>query len=168
MLLDPASVRPRAVEFNHTYYQGLLVQIGNLKHRETFVPAQDKNRRFLETTLFEATTLKKIHPFTYSTIVDRAQTIDVLWFNERNMPEAAYEVEHSTDIQDSLIKFVEMQDFYTAFYIVAASVRKGEFEKKMAYHTFAPVRSRVKFMSYEKVSEWHTKTYELSLVENEL
>lgn len=100
MLLDPASVKPRAVEFNHTYYQGLLVQIGNLKHRDTFVPAQDKNRRFLETTLFDETTLKKIHPFTYSTIVDRAQTIDVLWFNERNMPEAAYEVEHSTDIQD--------------------------------------------------------------------
>ncbi len=29
--------------FNHSYYQGLLVEIGNLKKYETFVPSQDKN-----------------------------------------------------------------------------------------------------------------------------
>src|SRR5437868_9440071 len=33
----------RAEEFDHSYYQGLLVEIGNLKKYETFVPHQDKN-----------------------------------------------------------------------------------------------------------------------------
>jgi len=28
--------------FNHSYYQGLLVEIGKLKQYETFVPSQDK------------------------------------------------------------------------------------------------------------------------------
>src|SRR5437764_7292706 len=37
----------RAEEFDHSYYQGLLVEIGNLKKYETFVPHQDKNRSFL-------------------------------------------------------------------------------------------------------------------------
>ena len=30
--------------FDHSYYQGLLVEIGNLKKYEVFVPSQDKNR----------------------------------------------------------------------------------------------------------------------------
>ena len=34
-------------EFNHSYYQGLLLYIGNMKKLETYVPAQDKNRSCL-------------------------------------------------------------------------------------------------------------------------
>ena len=34
--------------FTHSYYQGLLVEIGNMQHLTTFVPAQDKNHKFLE------------------------------------------------------------------------------------------------------------------------
>ncbi len=30
-------------EFNHSYFQGLLVEIGNIKGFQTFVPNQDKN-----------------------------------------------------------------------------------------------------------------------------
>jgi hypothetical protein len=168
LLVEPESQKPKIVEFNHGYYQGLLVQIGNLKKRGTFIPAQDKNRRFLETTLAEIATVQEFHPFGYPSIVNRARTIDVVWFNERRMPEAGYEVEHSTDIQNSLLKFVEMQDFYTQFYIVAPDVRKAEFEKKMKYEAFRPIVSRVKFLGYEKLSEWHTKIYELTLVENEI
>src|ERR1035441_3509122 len=32
------------VEFNHSYYQGLILTVGNLKGFGTFVPNQDKNR----------------------------------------------------------------------------------------------------------------------------
>ncbi len=33
--------------FDHTYYQGLLVQLGNLQNFMTYVPPQDKNRLYL-------------------------------------------------------------------------------------------------------------------------
>src|SRR3990172_4878398 len=31
-------------EYSHTYYQGLLVEVGNLRKQNTFVPDQDKNK----------------------------------------------------------------------------------------------------------------------------
>lgn len=35
-------------KFTHSYYQGLIIEIGNMKHYSTYVPAQDQNRKFLE------------------------------------------------------------------------------------------------------------------------
>jgi hypothetical protein len=47
------------------------------------------------------------------------------------MPNHFYEVEHSTDIQNSLLKFAELQDFNSRFTIVADIVRKREYEAKL-------------------------------------
>ncbi len=38
-------------QFNHYYYQGLLLNIGNLRGKKTFVPNQDKNLYFASETL---------------------------------------------------------------------------------------------------------------------
>ena len=98
-------------EFNHSYYQGLLVQIGNYKQFETFVPYQDKNKLFLsEKKLSDISTLKRFHEFTYEDILGRAKTVDVTWFNERRFPSSFFEIEESTDIYNSLLKFLETQE----------------------------------------------------------
>jgi hypothetical protein len=39
------------IDFNHSYYQGLLLQLGDLKNLKTFIPNQDKNKKFLNQTL---------------------------------------------------------------------------------------------------------------------
>jgi len=113
-------------EFNHSYYQGLLVEIGKLKKYEAFVPSQDKNKKFLGKTLGEISSQENYYQFGYDYIVRKAKTIDVCWFNVRKMPSVLFEVEHSTDIQNSLLKFIELQDFNTNFFIVADKVRKDE------------------------------------------
>lgn len=92
-------------EFDHSYFQGLLVEVGNLRGFQTFVPNQDKRKRFLSKALGEVSTLESIFEFSYEGFVRRARTIDVIWFNERHMPASCFEVEHSTDIYNSLIKF---------------------------------------------------------------
>jgi len=155
-------------DFNHTYYQGLLVEIGNLKHYQTFIPNQDKNKNFLDKKLGDIISMKEFYQFTYEYLVRKAQTIDVSWFNHRKMPDAFFEVEHSTDIQNSLLKFTELQDFYAKFFIVADEIRQREFETKVLLDAFVPVRRRVKFLGYEQLSEWHAKTYELISLENSL
>ena len=38
-------------QFTHGYYQGLIIEIGNMKHFDTYIPAQDQNRKFLEKPL---------------------------------------------------------------------------------------------------------------------
>lgn len=84
------------------------------------------------------------------------------------MPSVLFEVEHSTDIQNSLLKFVELQDFNANFFIVADTARKAEYEGKLSLNAFVPIKARVQFMDYNKLSEWHTKTFEIASIENNL
>lgn len=154
--------------FNHSYYQGLLVEIGHLKKYETFVPNQDKNKKFLGKTLAEISSSENFHKFGYEHIIRKARTVDVCWFNMRKMPSVLFEVEHSTDIQNSLLKFVELQDYNTNFFIVADKARKAEYTDKLFLNAFMPIKTRVQFMDYDTLSEWHTKTFEIVSVENNL
>ena len=171
----PAEMKPsrkRTIEqdvFTHSYYQGLVVQIGNLKRLETFVPAQDKNKLFLGSQkLGSLASLSAIHPFSYPDIVRRAGTIDVVWFNERRMPCSVFEVEHSTNIRDSFVKFVELQDFRTDLYIVADDVRRRQFRDTVELSAFRAVRDYVRFMSYEDVSDYHTNISKVAALEGKL
>lgn len=152
------------VEFNHSYYQGLLLTTGNLKGLKTFVPNQDKNRLFLNTKLGDIRTIDDLPEFTYPKIVKRSSTVDVIWFNERDMPHSFFEVEHSTDIQNSLLKFNDLQDLYSRMVIVADTKRKNEYLDKIKYSSFKDLsqNNRVSFLDYENLS----KQYE-SLIEQD-
>lgn len=143
-------------QFSHGYYQGLLVEIGKYKKRKTYIPSQDKNRMFLDKPLSEVADTYTIPPFTYDHLLRKAKTVDVIWFNEREMPSDFYEVEHTTDIKNSLSKFYELQDFFSKFYIVADLCRKEEFYDKINVSMFNNIKSRVQFIDYERVVAMHT------------
>lgn len=96
--------------FTHGYIQGIISEIGNLKKFDTYVPPQDKNRTFLERKLCDVVSVHNIFDFTYPEILKFARTVDVIWFNERRLPNAFYEVEHTTDIKNSLNNFFFLQD----------------------------------------------------------
>ncbi|MBQ7101555.1 MAG: hypothetical protein IJN81_07970 [Clostridia bacterium] len=136
-------------EFTHSYFQGIIVEIGNLRKFDTYVPPQDKNKKFLETKLSELTTTDKVFEFTYPEILRKAKTVDTIWFNERKMPCAFYEVEHSTDIKNSLNKFYELQDFRAKFYIVAAKERRAQFDDIINSSIYLPIRNIVEFVNYD-------------------
>lgn len=138
---------------NHSYYQGLILTVGNLRGFDTFVPHQDKNKPFVNKLLKDIRTLQEIPKFSYDSLVNRCQTIDVVWFNQRGMPNSLFEVEHSTDIQNSLLKFNDLQDFYSRMIIVADDLRKREFETKILYSAFEDIKQRVKFLGYESLVE---------------
>ena len=150
------------IDFNHSYYQGLLLEIGNIKKYITYIPAQDKNKLFINKPLKEISTVDKIYEFTYPNLVNRAKTIDVIWFNERKLLSSVFEVEHSTDIQNSLLKFNDLQDFKTEFYIVSSIKRKEEFNAKLKYSSFSEIKDRVKFLDYQYISDLHTKISEFN------
>jgi hypothetical protein len=137
--------------FTHGYYQGLLVEIGKYRNQMTYVPAQDKNRIFIDKRLGEMTDTTELPEFTYEELRRKAKTVDVIWFNERRMPSDFYEVEHTTDIKNSLSKFYELQDFNAGFYIVAEDSRKKEYEDKLHVSMFQAIENRVKFLDYGRV-----------------
>jgi hypothetical protein len=168
--VQPEDRIPKSTQekFTHSYYQGLLVEIGNLKNFETFVPNQDQNKHFLGKKLGEICSTHNIYDFGYKQFVRRARTVDVCWFNSRMMPKKLFEVEFSTDIQNSLLKFMDLQDFNTDFFIIANKVREREYQYKLGFSAFEPIKGRVQFMDYDKLSEWHTKTHEIVALENSL
>ncbi len=162
--LEASAPKAQVEQFNHTYYQGLLVELGNLRSFETFVPRQDGNRKYLQRRLGQVATLERFPEFTYPHILRHGQTVDVSWFNERELPRAFFEVEHSTDIQNSLLKFMEFQDFRVQFIIVADEARKREYVDKLGRAAFKPIVHLVEFWNYDKLSRLHEKESELSLV----
>ena len=147
------------IKFNHSYYQGLLLSIGNMKGLHTFAPNQDKNKPFANHTIDDIRTMHEMPLFSYSHFVQRSSTIDVIWFNERNMPHSFFEVEHSTDITNSLQKFNDLQDFHTNMYIVADEKRHDEFIQKFGYISFDLIRKgkRVKFISYDDLEKQYAQ-----------
>ena len=149
--------------FSHGYYQGILVEIGKLQNMTTYIPAQDRNRLFLGQRLESVADTIEMPSFTYDTLLRRARTVDVVWFNGRNMPSAFYEVEHTTDIKNSLTKFYELQDFLSQFFIVADGFRRREFEDKMSASMFEPLKGRVGFLDYKRI----VKRYEGLITERE-
>lgn len=156
-------------EFTHSYYQGLLVELGNMMEKKTFVPNQDKSKLFVDKKLGYIRTLKDIPHYSYDNIVNRSSTIDVIWFNERIMPECFFEVEHSTDIQNSLLKYADLIDFNTKMFIVADERRKAEYEKKMNYTSFSYLRvnKRVEFLSYSKLEKQYNIAVEKASLSND-
>jgi hypothetical protein len=155
-------------EFNHTYYQGLITEIGNLKGFRTFVPSQDKNKIFLNKKLSDVASIKEFYQFSYDNIIQKAKTIDVTWFNIRKIPDSVFEVEYSTEIQNALLKFVELQDFTTKMFVVADSVRQREFRTKLNLNAFLPIQNCVQFLDFEKVAEWHSKVCQFYKLEKEI
>jgi len=149
-------------EFNHSYYQGLILTVGNLKNYSTFLPHQDKNKLFLNEKLGKISTLEKILPYSYENLVKRSSTIDAIWFNDRKMPHSFFEIEHNTDIQNSLLKYNDLQDFNTRMFIVADRKRKIEFETKLNYAALKDIKSRVQFLDYETLTKQYEQTIESS------
>ena len=149
--------------FNHAYYQGLLLEMGKMRHLDTFVPDQDKNKHFLnQAVLGDLRTIQAIPEYTYPQLVKRSSTIDVIWFNDRHMPHSFFEVEHSTDIQNSLLKFNDLQDFAARMVIVADEKRHYEFKSKMGYAAFHQLANdkRVAFLSYESLGKQYEQEFE--------
>jgi hypothetical protein len=112
--------------------------------------------------LKEIRVLQTIPQFSYDGIVQRCSTVDVIWFNTRLLPNSLFEVEHSTDFQNSLIKFSDLQDFHTRMIIVADENRKREFVQKMQSTIFGEISSRVNFLGYESL----VKQYEMDLLKS--
>lgn len=140
-------------QFNHSYYQGMLVTIGNLKGLSTFVPNQDKNKLFINQKLGEIRSLQSLPRFSYDYFVKKCSTIDVTWINNNGMPCNLFEVEHSTDIQNSLLKYASLTDFSSSMMIVADSVRLKEYHRKLEIVEKLINKNRVQFLSYENLEK---------------
>lgn len=123
-------------QFSHGYYQGLLVEIGKFKHQKTYVPAQDQNRKFIDQRLGDISDTTELPSFTYEELLRKAKTIDVIWFNERNMPSDFYEVEHTTDVKNPFPNFTSCKISMPAFISWQMRAAKGNMRTSCTFRCF--------------------------------
>ena len=135
----------------HSHIQGMLLEIGNIKKFKTFSP--DKNAKFIGKSLDSIMTQPQIPEFTFKHILKSSKFIDVIWFNERNFPNSIFEVEHSTNFRNSLVKFVELQDFQTKMILVAPKEKRNKFEQEIKKSAFSSIKNKVEFHNYESIEK---------------
>ena len=150
-------ISPRVEERNHWYYQGVLLEMGNARNYKTYVPSQDGNRIFGNQKLRDVCDITRLPSFGNPDFLRRARTVDVIWFNRRDMPAVMFEVELSTDMLNSLTKFNELRDFNTQLKIVAPAHRKAHFDDRVRMDTLHEIRGRVKFLSIADLEEQYVR-----------
>lgn len=146
-------------EITHSLLQGYLIEIGNEKDKLTFTP--DKSRIFLNKRLKDIIKIEKCPDFTYDKIINSIKYIDVIWFNDRLFPDNIIEVEHSTNFRNSLLKFMDLQDFNTKMTMVAEKDRKDAFLKEIGRPVFASIKNKVTFIDYDEVVSMYSSYNEL-------
>jgi len=160
----PKKKKERA-EFQHTRIQGMLLEIGEQRQYGTYTP--DSNKTFDGKKLGLVTSINECPPFTFPHIIEQSvKYIDVIWFNPRKFPSHAFEIEHSTDFRGALIKFTELQDFTTKFFLIAPQERHEKFKTEISKRAFEPIAERCNFRSYQNIEEYYQKLLGYSTVRN--
>lgn len=160
----PSKTESEKKERLHAKIQGMLIEIGNNDNDVEDTYTNDKKWIFENKTLGSLATLSEVPPFTYEKIIkETVRFFDVIWFNKRKFPLKVFEVEHSTDFRNALIKFMELQDIRVTFYCVSLEDKEEKFKKELSKNTFEPLKNRCEFASYKQVENDYnlaiSKTY---------
>ena len=148
----------------HTSIQGMLLEIGNVESYDTY--SWEKSPVFENKNLSKLMTLDVCPVFTYKEIVKRIERIDVLWF-KKGFPKFAFEVENTPQFLNSLVKFAELSNFCTIFYLIARAENEEKYEKEINRPVFEEIKGRCRFKSYETVQDMYYKSVEKMTISRE-
>ena len=136
----------------HNDIEGILLSLGNLLGFETYTP--DKSRKYNDVTLGEISTLKDIPHFTYPRILNIVKDVDVIWFKE-GYPNYCFEVEHTTNITEGLLRLYQISGIPSKFFIIAPSSRISKFEREIMKDPFFKIQNRYSFRSYDNLLKFY-------------
>lgn len=165
----PSSPKPQSKEQKkeqiHYSIQGMLLEIGNAEGFNTYSP--NKNAIFDNKPLLQIMTLSEFPNFTYPNITQSIRFIDVLWFNDRGFPKFAFEVEITPQFRSSLLKFSELSDFYTTFYLIAEAENQAKYHREISRSVFREIKERCLFKKCDQVRDMYLKSIEKQRVSTE-
>lgn len=145
-------------EQTHYSIQGMLLEIGNMEGFDTYSP--NKNAIFDNKSLLQIMTLTEFPNFTYPNIIRSVRFIDVLWFNDRGFPKFAFEIEITPQFRNSLLKFSELSDFYTSFYLIAEAENQDKYYREISRPVFREIKRRCLFKTCGQVRDMYLKSIE--------
>jgi len=144
----------------HEEAEGLLLELGNMLGFDTYVSPRDRSKPYKDKTLGEIATLQEIPEFTFRSTLEIVSEIDVIWFKSEGYPEYCFEVEHTTNVRDGLLRLLQISPLKgIKFFIIAPSEIFSKFQKEISRIPFARIKDRYNFKSYQElVSFFNTAT----------
>ena len=142
-------IKIRVKEIEHVDAEALLLNIGNLLGYETYTPDKQKRSKRLNKVLKEIALLKEIPAFTYEDVLEIVKNIDVIWFKDE-YPECCFEVEHTTNVRDGLLRLYQISALKgIKFFVVAPASVFPRFQKEILRKPFKEIKERYIFKTYE-------------------
>ncbi|HEY3266383.1 MAG TPA: hypothetical protein VGM37_05615 [Armatimonadota bacterium] len=160
--LSPTTPAEQRQRTQHAWYQSLAVRLGNLNGFRTHVPPSDLNKTFQDRqTLRSIVTDVGVPSFSFDTITERANNVDVSWFNGDDLPHAFIEIEYSPEYRRSLSKYVVLRAFFSQFIIVADENQDRAFKEmikakeweSICQDPYGKTYDRVRFWSFEDLAQ---------------
>lgn len=139
----------------HSTIQGMLIEIGNFLEYHTYTA--DPHRAFDGKPLGSLCSLRSVPDFTYSDMKKRVSRCDVIWFSRSShpFPKYVFEVEATTDFQNSMLKMYELREFETHLLLVAPEERRNLYTQRLSQEPFASVHRKFGFRSFDQVVKFY-------------
>lgn len=139
----------------HTRTQWMLIQFGRAAGYSVWVPAGDKGKEF-NSEKFSSLTINELPNFGFDANTNLIiSNIDVLWF-DGNVIHKAFEIESTTSVYSGLLRMSDLvlsqPNVTIDLHIVAPLKRRDLVRRNILRPTFARLRPKCSFISFEEVS----------------
>ncbi len=134
-----ASEDARQSDRTHSEIQGWLRDLGLALGFQVWIASNDRSRAYLSGKLADGCLVNL--PSSVASGGDTVALIDVIWFDERGDPAAAFEVEHTTSIYSGIVRLLDLAqgsniDGSAPLFLVAPDNREGEVREQLQRPAF--------------------------------
>jgi hypothetical protein len=130
----------------------MLAQVGKLLGYDVYVADPSRRSAKFGVKLGKLADLQQVPRFTLDRYLDTISFVDVIWFQEE-FPAYCFEVEHSTNVTQGLLRLYQIRRFTDArFLIVAPAKVEQRFRSEANKDPFHQIKDRYTFKSYDDLT----------------
>lgn len=150
----------KIIKDRHSAVEGMLLEIGTFFDYTTYT--SDLNKNFDGKRLSDLCGVTEIPDFTYKELKSVISKYDTIWFTKSRLlfPKYIFEVEHTTDFTNSMLKMYQLLNYDTKFVLVASEKRKKLFIDRINKEPFVSEKERFVFRSIEDVVKLYFNSVE--------
>lgn len=140
----------------HTSIEWALVFLGKYSNYETWITRSDRNKNYAGNPIGTDSLYDLPDLGVGASVKSIIENIDILWLR-RNRVVAAFEVEHTTNIQSGLTRLNDLvraaPNLNIDLYIVAPDERRSKLERELNRPSFEDLQGKVSFIPYNKITQ---------------
>jgi hypothetical protein len=155
VVTETVEEEPCAALDDHWDAIAMLAQVGKLLGYDVYVADPARESKMLGVKLGELADLQQVPRFTLDRYLETISYVDVIWFQEE-FPAYCFEVEHSTNVTQGLLRLYQIRRFTDACFFIVAPAKVGRrFESEVRKDPFHQIKDRYTFKSYGDLSAFY-------------